>query len=669
MSSQTLYEQLRRGEIRVFVIEKGTDSRITIEMKTIDLERQGGIRGWLVSFRDQYHALSYCWGNPKNLRPIVCNGQDMEIHSNLYDALVVLKQLRPGVAIWADAICINQKDKDEKMAQIKIMGKIYSKARQVWAFLGDAPPGMAELMVHLPELCRVCQKMESSSQSWVALQPGNWSKRTSGFHETPSLPSAGSRVWETLMSVMTSEYFNRLWILQEVSLARRVDFLCGSHSISWNQMRLLFTVGHQMQAFQRHIPTLFRFNQSAFNTKAMVARAGAGWVYWCFGISRTYIRLFSDYFADKYGLRLEDAGIYETLTNLWKNLASSTLDLLLQNSKWQVCSEPEDRILAITGMLQSLLDWEDYPWMNKTTAEDVYLEAFYFLAIDDQSFGMFRLAPSDIGSGLSLPSWCPNFNRQRDPAKLEDGFSGMVYPHWQASKLKQRICRGLDARRLSLNGVRLDEVGIVPERWQPLTLYDKTQPEDKLQANLAVNARWLESCQSLILSRYDAKGTTMPTEVTERFWRATVVEQVHLLGFEDLRLDDFLRAAAFLDRATSPASSYREEEQKVLARQKEPSAATEPSEMLILGIIDLRMKDKVFFTTPDGRFGLSFPGVRDGDTLVLLHGAKVPHLLRRVGNSDTWTFVSEAYVPGIMYGEAEQPVGGKAPVSVPFVLV
>ncbi len=45
------------------------------------------------------------------------------------------------VYLWADAICINQKDELEKSHQIVLMEDIYAQAESVYIDLGDVQPG------------------------------------------------------------------------------------------------------------------------------------------------------------------------------------------------------------------------------------------------------------------------------------------------------------------------------------------------------------------------------------------------------------------------------------------------------------------------------------------------------------------------------------------------
>ncbi|KAF2652953.1 hypothetical protein K491DRAFT_552802, partial [Lophiostoma macrostomum CBS 122681] len=59
------------------------------------------------------------------------------------------------------------------------------------------------------------------------------------------------------------------------------------------------------------------------------------------------------------------------------------------------------------------------------------------------------------------------------------------------------------------------------------------------------------------------------------------------------------------------------------------------------------------FVTEKGHLGLGSSYIKQGDVIALISGAQVPFILRRrdLGN---YTIVSEAYVDGIMDGEAAE---------------
>ncbi|KAF2189293.1 hypothetical protein K469DRAFT_507956, partial [Zopfia rhizophila CBS 207.26] len=82
--------------------------------------------------------LSYQWGNPKrNLRKIQCNGVSFLVTSNLYSALVHLRNPDSDISLWIDTICIDQKNDHEKGNQVQRMGEIYCRSKGTIIWLGD----------------------------------------------------------------------------------------------------------------------------------------------------------------------------------------------------------------------------------------------------------------------------------------------------------------------------------------------------------------------------------------------------------------------------------------------------------------------------------------------------------------------------------------------------
>jgi hypothetical protein len=85
----------------------------------------------------QYDALSYVWGDPTKTRPILVNGFHFEITENLHAALCSLRY-RSIELLWIDAVCINQRDQQERGHQVRSMAKIYGRAHRVIVWLGEA---------------------------------------------------------------------------------------------------------------------------------------------------------------------------------------------------------------------------------------------------------------------------------------------------------------------------------------------------------------------------------------------------------------------------------------------------------------------------------------------------------------------------------------------------
>ncbi|KAF2969623.1 hypothetical protein GQX73_g3952 [Xylaria multiplex] len=71
-------------------------------------------------------------------RVMMCDGKKMIIKPNLYDALLQIRQVTPGY-YWVDAVCMNQSDNVEKTQQLQMMSDIYRTAESVTVWLGKCP--------------------------------------------------------------------------------------------------------------------------------------------------------------------------------------------------------------------------------------------------------------------------------------------------------------------------------------------------------------------------------------------------------------------------------------------------------------------------------------------------------------------------------------------------
>lgn len=85
-----------------------------------------------------YEALSYAWGPPK-VSPYLINidGRELPVTRSLHVALSRLRDTLIERVIWADAICINQDDPQERAMQVQSMALIYTKASRVVVWLGE----------------------------------------------------------------------------------------------------------------------------------------------------------------------------------------------------------------------------------------------------------------------------------------------------------------------------------------------------------------------------------------------------------------------------------------------------------------------------------------------------------------------------------------------------
>ncbi|KAF2804442.1 uncharacterized protein BDZ99DRAFT_397927, partial [Mytilinidion resinicola] len=69
--------------------------------------------------RPTYEALSYCWGDPADPGMMWCQRKGWpNLDQNLWAALFRLRLEDRKRLIWADSVCINQADDEEKSWQV-----------------------------------------------------------------------------------------------------------------------------------------------------------------------------------------------------------------------------------------------------------------------------------------------------------------------------------------------------------------------------------------------------------------------------------------------------------------------------------------------------------------------------------------------------------------------
>ena len=182
-----------------------------------------------------YCAVSYTWSPLDPRQPIELNGQHLSIGYNLWLLLKQLRRAGKQGLLWVDALCINQANIYEKNAQVAIMRLIYYSASQVFAWLGEASPGVqsSDLAFEVEAgsdaiLKKLNDDQEDGPPSEVYV------KGTLGGE----LSMTSVRLWNAVAALFARDYWTRTWILQEISQKpESVIIHCGSHSIRLNTLR------------------------------------------------------------------------------------------------------------------------------------------------------------------------------------------------------------------------------------------------------------------------------------------------------------------------------------------------------------------------------------------------------------------------------------------------
>lgn len=211
---QSIYETLKFDnpilEIRLAEIEPCADTSAPVRCT---------LRKVKLSEGHQYSALSYLWGKPTHERTIYLNDIKTGVTQNLE---LALRRVRDGTServLWIDAICINQADLTDRSSQVSIMGQTFGLATKVLCWVGPAEDGLDTTLAALDT-----SEIEGRS---LTVEQGR------AINERFIDHSLNERNCAALQHVISSPYWSRTWIVQEITLAREIVVLYGSVELPW----------------------------------------------------------------------------------------------------------------------------------------------------------------------------------------------------------------------------------------------------------------------------------------------------------------------------------------------------------------------------------------------------------------------------------------------------
>lgn len=221
-----LYNTLEVNEIRLLHLDCGEPDRVLHGehsiVRTVDFEEPG-------THEPGYDCLSCVHADPPGeiqYTEVIYLGEFWDILCISKTCAEALRHMRPQKGaqrvLWVDSICVNQYDQEEKSNQVRLMANIFSRARQVIAYLG--PP---------------CQT-SSAALRWLRFidQPQDLEStqilRKRKYGDTGlELDSPSSKDFTAFRALMGGSYFQRMWTVLESVVAQSVTLQCGSDTAPW----------------------------------------------------------------------------------------------------------------------------------------------------------------------------------------------------------------------------------------------------------------------------------------------------------------------------------------------------------------------------------------------------------------------------------------------------
>jgi hypothetical protein len=185
----------------------------------------------------RFAAISKASGPPSQRTiPIQVNDALLPVRPDVHELLLTLRSSRAEFPtqpqfVWIEDVCINKEDPNEQNGRTKLMRAVYSSAEMVLLWLGAAGGGSNEAMEYLGSL-----KREPGVADDHSFDDGARTHLGGEDVGTTLQGEMGDRV----VALLSRDSWNRVGIVNEVLLSRKLVVLCGTKRIAWSRLDSLF---------------------------------------------------------------------------------------------------------------------------------------------------------------------------------------------------------------------------------------------------------------------------------------------------------------------------------------------------------------------------------------------------------------------------------------------
>lgn len=568
-----------------------------------------------------YEALSYTWGKIVRHLPISVTiaGESVEDEKALFatpQLIMALKRLRFSSGsrfLWIDQLCIDQENDEEKGPQIQLMADIYKKANRVVMWLGEDP----EHFVYEPvfgeeadsELIGDMIKIFAESPVEILTEDLRLARVLIDVRPLTHRNSIEQRRLTAILEVLNRPWFRRAWVFQEASLAQKLQIQYGSLEV-------------QFEDFKRVIDAVsaLEWSTGVQKTRSLAADTGG-------------FEMIQHIYNARQGLVENPSG---GLSYLKGSKFLTTLFSILRRVE---AFDARDLIFAFLAFQEDegiIATAESYG----QTQGEVWQLAAERIIITSQSLDIFAALSGDKERELKLPSWVPYwsdcFPYSRPIATPASRFkASRDRPHiWQTPD---------ESHKLRVRGKIIDSINEFLgwqfgkfASWKHSTHMFLAWDILRQSTN-----RYLYGKSAILGDQLAVKLGTVDKDLMR-----TVLADGAMGMQQPLRcLDELLDVNKTADKWRELRNEGRRDD--LSEEQKNDLGDYEKLEHLAL-VAEL----KQVFITDNIQLGLVPQAARIGDHIAIVHGSKVPCVLREVeGASGEYRIISQCYLDGWMYGK------------------
>jgi hypothetical protein len=591
----------------------------------------------------RFEALSYAWGGQALDRSVICNGQEIPIAATCEAALRRLRHKTRVRRLWIDQICIDQMSVEEKNQQVALMGEVYSKAWRVIVWLGGSVASeMLVQYVGFQRFVTACQRvpglgsmrMEHAVRKKLDKRLQGACLCLCGFKSLRRLLDKAN-MW--LPNLDPISWFERMWTVQEVALARRAQVLTSRRTMNYDN-------------FMDQLNEWLQWRSLIDSSGKLVLE-----------IDPSLDLLNARHTIRQHILHMRQKG----------NLKDWDAVRFLLDITAASASVASDKVFAVHGIMLELgfpLPSPDY----RLQSGEVYWQAFV---------AIMKLKPTlkhlELVNGLywnsRFPSWVPDLSRTWERWRMD--FS------WLSATKRSKASFELisNDRVIATKGKIVD--GIKGRIYQSIDNFiEKDSPEEILRKSINtihVFQSWIRAALDLrsypVIHGVDDNDNEFIDPIAivisqisgAQYARCTpkALTQLKLTQTLWLSIEGPSHMSNLYESIMDPAIQVPLREIPWFANL---SHLPEVQLLLLLELLDLteaygeawtRAIGNAFVWTREGRVGTAPLSVREDDVVALIPGVRAPMVLRPAQgdtfhfHGDAYQIIGPAYIHGMMYGE------------------
>jgi hypothetical protein len=493
---------------------------------------------------------------------------------------------------WADGICINQDDTNERNQQVTLMGDIYRKAYRVVTYISE---GNEERWMGILLGIQLQQYVHKTYP-----RPPDPRIMDVDRLEELGFPHQSNPQWRYLRDVLRLPWSSRMWIVQETILNQNITMKCGRLEFPWSVLGEMSVL-----ASRGYIPFL----------------------------------AITDTVSPHVGLPASTPASMKTMLGLRSQAMAghnrfSTLRLLLCECHHLESTDPRDKVYALANISK---DWAvlDITPDYSCSVEKLYVDVAFRIMRLEKSLAILAAATSNKAL-TNLPSWVPDWSAAPTPYFLDGPSDVKEKNMYAASGTTPAMIEYNEADRVFRTaGVFIDRIEYVTEVIGASHFRRKPQWFEEI----------LKMVQEVSSNNLKLGGSKSPMEA---LWRTLIANLAVMEALKpDVEAPEWysLYFEAFVHLQAALAGMEKGIDYTITQEKYDKALAFDKA-------LTRQVNSRSLCRTKNGFLGLVHEGTCIGDDVSILFGGRMPYILKRSGN--TTRFAGEAYIHGLMKGEGMQ---------------